>query len=50
MSKRHRKVREMMSATAEDMAYAPSYASETALKGKRPKNKRQRGTKPAYWD
>jgi len=34
MSKRHRKIREMMAVTAEDMGYAPSYASETALKGK----------------
>lgn len=50
MSKRHRKAREMMSSANEDMLYAPSYATESNLKGKRPKNKRQRGTKPAYWD
>ncbi len=50
MSKRHRKAREMMSSGLDEMGYAPSYVTESNLKGKRPKNKRQRGTKPAYWD
>ncbi len=50
MSKRHRKTREMSSDSFEEIDYAPSYVTDTALKGKRPKNKRQRGTKPAYWD
>ncbi len=50
MSKRRKKVREMMSSFDDGAVYAPSYVTESALKGKRPKNKRQRGTKPAYWD
>lgn len=50
MSKRHRKAKEMMMSSSDEQNYAPSYANESALKGKRPKNKRQRGTKPAYWD
>lgn len=50
MSKRHRKIREIMSTGSDEMGLVPSYVTESNLKGKRPKNKRQRGTKPAYWD
>lgn len=50
MSKRRKKIREMMTSFDESGSYAPSYVTDSGLKGKRPKNKRQRGSKPAYWD